>query len=376
MIDNIKNNLTSAIFVIIILVIFSVLVLTPMLSMIILGAIFAYAIRPLSNRMEPYIKYRSIAIFIGMIIVIIPLIAVMTLFIHTIVAITPSFVEFVKTHNLGSMNITTLQNYIPIQQFIPQENTSPVLTSVFNSIYLGIEDILRGLTEYLLGLVKSIPTVLLQLFIFFASTFYFARDGDRIWDYLDYLVPDDRKHYFKTLIKETDKVLKSIFFGHFVTATITGIVAGIGFALLGYPYALFLGTLTGFFQLMPIVGHWPTLMGLALYDMIIGNYIRAVEVILLGGFLSLMDMYIRPNLAGKYADIHPLIFLLGFLCGPLVLGLVGFIIGPLILGVTYAAVVAYKKENQNKPIEKIVETSMINKGKVKKRDELKKGLKR
>lgn len=367
MIDNIKNNLTSAIFVIIILVIFSVLVLTPMLSMIILGAIFAYAIRPLSNRMEPYIKYRSIAIFIGMIIVIIPLIAVMTLFIHTIVAITPSFVEFVKTHNLGSMNITTLQNYIPIQQFIPQENTSPVLTSVFNSIYLGIEDILRGLTEYLLGLVKSIPTVLLQLFIFFASTFYFARDGDRIWDYLDYLVPDDRKHYFKTLIKETDKVLKSIFFGHFVTATITGIVAGIGFALLGYPYALFLGTLTGFFQLMPIVGHWPTLMGLALYDMIIGNYIRAVEVILLGGFLSLMDMYIRPNLAGKYADIHPLIFLLGFLCGPLVLGLVGFIIGPLILGVTYAAVVAYKKENQNKPIEKIVETSMINKGKVKKK---------
>ncbi|WP_048191697.1 AI-2E family transporter [Methanobacterium sp. SMA-27] len=358
MINDIKNNLTSAIFVIIILVIFSALVLTPMLSMIILGAIFAYAIRPLSNRMEPYLKYKSIAIFVGMIIVIIPLIAIIILFINTIIASTPAFVEFVKTLNLGSINSTNIQNYLPIQQYIPAESTSPVVTSVINSIYLGVEDILRGLTEYLLGLLKSIPTVLLQLFIFFASTFYFARDGDRVWDYLDYMVPEDRKHYFKTLIKETDRVLKSIFFGHFVTATITGVVAGIGFALLGYPYALFLGTLTGFFQLMPIVGHWPTLVGLAIYDAIIGNYFRAVEVMLLGVLLSLMDMYIRPKLAGKYADIHPLIFLLGFLCGPLVLGLVGFIIGPLILGVTYAAVVAYKKENQDKPVEKIVETNV------------------
>jgi len=67
-------------------------------------------------------------------------------------------------------------------------------------------------------------------------------------------------------------------------------------------------------------------------------------------------MYVRPKVAGKYADIHPLIFLLGFICGPLVLGLVGFIIGPLVLGVTYAAVVAYKKENQDKTPEKLIES--------------------
>lgn len=355
MIDNFKGTVTSAIFVIIILVVLSVLVLTPMLSMIILGAIFAYAIRPLSRRMEPYLKFRSVAIFVGMIIVIIPLIAVLILFINTIIASTPAFLQFVNGLNLN--NITNnIQNYPPIQQYVPMGNSSSsVVNSAVTSVNLAISDILRSITEYLVGFLKSIPTVLLQLFIFFAATFYFARDGDRIWEYMDYIVPENRKHYFKTLIKETDRVLKSIFFGHFVTAVITGVVAGIGFALLGYPYPLFLGTLTGFFQLMPVVGHWPTLVALAIYDGIVGNYLRAVEVMLLGVFLSLMDMYIRPKLAGKYADIHPLIFLLGFLCGPLVLGLVGFIIGPLILGVTYAAVVAYKKENQDLSHEKLVE---------------------
>jgi predicted PurR-regulated permease PerM len=41
-----------------------------------------------------------------------------------------------------------------------------------------------------------------------------------------------------------------------------------------------------------------------------------------------------------------MIFILGFLSGPLIFGLVGFILGPLILGVAYAAVVAYKDEEQ------------------------------
>ena len=357
MIDNLKGTVTSAIFIIIILLVISTLVLTPMLSMIILGGIFAYAIRPLSSRMEPYLKFRSISIFIGMIIVIIPLIAILIIFINTIIASTPTFVGFVKGLNLSSINSSSIQNFPPIQHYFPTATSSPVVTSSFNSINLAVEDILKSITEYLLGLLSSIPLVLLQLFIFFASTFYFARDGERIWEYMDYIVPEDKKHYLHTLIDETDRVLKSIFFGHFITATIIGIVAGIGFALLGYPYALFLGTLTGFFQLMPIVGHWPTIAALAIYDAIFGNYFRAAEVILLGVLLSLIDMYIRPKVAGKYADIHPLIFLLGFICGPLVLGIVGFIIGPLILGVTYAAVVAYKKENQYKAPKNLIETN-------------------
>ena len=104
MIDNLKGTVTSAIFIIIILLIISTLVLTPMLSMIMLGGIFAYAIRPLSSRMEPYLKFRSIAIFIGMIIVIIPLIAILIIFINTIIASTPTFVSFVKGLNLSSIN--------------------------------------------------------------------------------------------------------------------------------------------------------------------------------------------------------------------------------------------------------------------------------
>ncbi|MDP3065429.1 MAG: hypothetical protein Q8N08_01700 [Methanobacteriaceae archaeon] len=52
MIYKLKGTLTSAFFVVLVLIVLSLIVLTPMLGMIILAAVFAYAVRPLSRRME------------------------------------------------------------------------------------------------------------------------------------------------------------------------------------------------------------------------------------------------------------------------------------------------------------------------------------
>jgi predicted PurR-regulated permease PerM len=156
--------------------------------------------------------------------------------------------------------------------------------------------------------------------------------------------------FFNTLILEVDNVLKSIFYGHFVTSLIIGIIAGVGYFLLGYPFGLFLGIITGIFQLIPIMGPWPIYWALAIIDVINGNYIRPIFVIIFGFGLSLSDMYIRPKLSSHRADIHPLILLIGFLAGPFVFGNIGLIIGPLILGITYAVIKSYKIEKNKENI--------------------------
>ncbi len=339
----IKSTLTSAFFIVFILLLLSLLALTPLISMILLGAIFAYVIRPISRWMEPALKFKSITVFVAMILVIIPLIILLVIVVNGLIQTVPSVIGFAKSLNLTSLNSSTIQNYPLVKHYIPT-SFYPDLNSAIDAINNEATIILRGVLNYVVTILESIPMALLQLFIFFASTFYFARDGDKVWEYVDYLIPAERKHYFNTLFKEVDRVLKSIFVGHFLTAILTGTLAGIGFYILGYPYALFLGVLTGFFQLIPFIGHWPIPLALSIYDLSTGNYVRAVEVLILAIALNIFDFYIRPYLSGRYADIHPLIFMLGFISGPLIFGIVGFIIGPLILGVTYAAVVAYKKE--------------------------------
>ena len=357
MIYKLKGTLTSAVFVVLILLIASLFVLSPLLSMIMLGAIFAYAIRPLSQRMNPYLRYESVSIFVAMILVILPLIAVIIFSITTIISSGPAIMGLASNVDAGNINQTINQTSTQIAGYVP-DAFSPSANSIINGLKSIISAGLTALLGYAADFVQSIPLLALQLFIFFASTFYLAKDGDKIIEYLNYALPQDRRNFFHRLSEELERVLKSIFIGHFLTALIIGFMAAVGFYILGYPYALFLGILAGFLQLIPIIGPWPTYTILAIYDLATGNIPRAIIVLLFGLFLSGSDIYIRPKLAGKYADIHPLIFLLGFFGGPLVFGLVGFILGPLILGVTYAALVAYKNndsevDNNQKDLDKV-----------------------
>jgi predicted PurR-regulated permease PerM len=347
MIYKLKPTITSAFFVLLVLLILSFLVLTPMLSMIILALIFAYLVRPVSREMEPHLKYRSLSIALAMILIVLPLIAIIVFLIVSVVQSTPAMIGFIKSLHLSNLNSTSIQSYPLVKQYTPP-SFYPYFGSIFSIMDSALSDILRAILGYLLGLVQSLPTLALELLVLFAATFYFARDGDKLWEYVEYSIPTERRIFFDDLFQEIDLVLKSIFYGHFLTAIITGTVSGIGFYVLGYPYPLFLGIVTGFLQLIPFIGHWPTYILLALYDFLSGNYLRLVVIILLGAALSGLDIYLRPKLTGKYADIHPLIFFLGFICGPLLLGLVGFVLGPMILGVAYAALVTYKRDITSK----------------------------
>ena len=346
MIDNLKGTLTSAIFVMALLMFLSLVILSPMLSMIVLAAVFAYAVRPIALRLQPYLKFQSLAITVAMIVVILPLIAILIFCINSLIQSAPSLIAAAQSMNIDSITMASIQSSSQFQQYVPS-SVYPYLGSASGIVEAALSDIIKGIASYLVSLVQSIPNLALELFVFFAATFYLARDGDRLWKYADFIIPHDKKGFFDNLFREIDKVLKSIFFGHFLTAMIVGVISGIGFYLLGYPYSLFLGIITGFCQIVPFIGHWPTYTVLALYDLFSGNYIRMALVILLSISLSVLDMYIRPQISGRYADIHPMIFLLGFICGPLLLGIVGFIIGPLVLGVAYAAVLAYKESKEN-----------------------------
>ena len=56
MIYKLKGTLTSALFVMAVLLALSLVILTPMLSMIILAAVFAYVVRPIAQRLQPFLR--------------------------------------------------------------------------------------------------------------------------------------------------------------------------------------------------------------------------------------------------------------------------------------------------------------------------------
>ena len=331
---NIKNYLNPPVLLVIFLVIISLMFVFPVLNMVILGAILAYGIRPIANKIQSKLKYSSISILLAMVVVLIPLI----LLLFYIVFELSIFVSWILANNPNT-DVNSVMSQI--SSYLPSYVDVNSLNSYIDSV---ISNVGSYLLNYSVKFVGKFANVTLDLFILVCSVFYFVRDGENCLEFIRSFVPDDSKEFFDKTVSSVEDVLKSIFYGHFLTSVIIGIFGCIGYSLLGYPFGIFLGVLTGILQLIPVFGPWPIYWALFFIDVASGNYIRAVIVLFFGFFLSTVDMYIRPALSSHYADIHPLILLIGFLAGPLVYGIVGFVVGPLILGITYEVLDCYRKE--------------------------------
>lgn len=331
---DIKQYITMPVLLVIFLLVISLMIVFPVLNMIVLGAILAYGVRPIALKIQSKIRFSSISILLAMVIVLIPLILLIAYISFELTGLISGILASNSPADIND-SLTSLTAYLPFQFD---------LNSISASLSSSIQEIGRYVLNYLTKALSGMMNIMLDLFILICSVFYFSRDGDRCLEFVRSFVPDDSKGFFDNTVEAVKDVLRSIFYGHFLTSVIIGIFAAIGYSLLGYPYGIFLGVLTGILQLIPVFGPWPIYWILFFLDVISGNYPRAVVVLLFGFFLSTIDMYIRPALSSHYADIHPLILLVGFLSGPLVYGVVGFIVGPLILGVTYVVLDNFRKE--------------------------------
>ncbi|RBQ22235.1 hypothetical protein ALNOE001_19590 [Candidatus Methanobinarius endosymbioticus] len=341
--EKIGDILGSYGFIILVLLIISLFTLMPILNMLIMGAIIAHGLYPIARKIQTKVKYPSLSIIFIIIVVVIPLILLFAYTIsvavdlsYTFISTTQGYFEQLSFNQTGDI----ITNYLPVEM---QSSAASITASITEAI----NNVLRLVFGYFIDLVKTLPFAMIQVFVLIFSIFYFTRDGYKVKKYVKTFIPEKKHRLFSNMAKEVKNVLKSIFYGHFLTGLIIGVIGAIGFFILGYRYALFLGILTGVCQLIPVIGPWPIYTILCIYDFSTGNYVRAFIVLVFGFGLSLSDMYIRPALSGKYVNIHPLILLLGFVAGPIVFGLMGFILGPLILGITYAAIRAYKKEKNH-----------------------------
>ncbi len=331
---DIGRYLSPPTLLIIFLLVISLMFVFPVLNMVVLGAILAYGVRPVALKIQSRLKFKSLSILLAMIVILIPIIL---LIVYISIELTGLISGILASNTYTDINssLNAVTSYLPFNFDV---------NSVSSSINSSLHEVGSYILNYLVKFLRSLMNVTLDLFILVCSVFYFSRDGDKCIEFIRSFIPDDSKDFFNTTVESVKDVLRSIFYGHFLTSVIIGIFAAIGYSLLGYPYGIFLGVITGILQLIPVFGPWPIYWALFFMDIMSGNYPRAAVVLIFGFFLSTIDMYIRPALSSHYADIHPFILLIGFLSGPLVYGIVGFIVGPLILGITYTVLDNYRKQ--------------------------------
>jgi predicted PurR-regulated permease PerM len=116
-----------------------------------------------------------------------------------------------------------------------------------------------------------------------------------------------------------------------VISMVQGSLIGAAFAVIGFPSAIFWGTLAAVMSIVPGIGTavvW--LPGVIILGMG-GHYGAAIGllafcILVVGG----IDNFLRPRLVGKDTRMHELLILFGTLGGIIMFGVAGIIIGPII----------------------------------------------
>ena len=341
MFSNLKISPISPLITLLVLFTFlSFGILFPILSLILFGAMIAYIVRPLAHKIKHLVRYETLAILLAMAILATPIIIIIYFTVDQVLLIATNVIGSLhsSTNSTATVNATVI--HANVQNLGPLNNTAD---KVINEIGQMIAQFISWLAGQIIATISYIPTLFTDIIILLFSIFYFAKDGDKFVTFLKNILPKNES--FTKLFEQVDDILKSIMIVNAITAAILGLLSVILYYILGYPYVLLLGIISAISEFIPVVGPWLVYGTLGIFDILTGNYIRGIVVIIVGWLIdTLVDMYIRPRLAGELAEVHPLAFLVGFIFGAIALGVPGIFVGPLIVGITYVLYLAYRNE--------------------------------
>lgn len=194
------------------------------------------------------------------------------------------------------------------------------------------------------SLVGTATRLALNLTIAFFGLYYLLLRPRETWVAVRPYIPFSAANADK-LQKRFRDVTISTLIGTGLTAAIQGTLVAIGFAVTGLPNAVFWGVVTVLFAILPVLGSglvWaPGVLALVLD----GRY-GAAAALAIWGLLAVggVDYVIRPMVFRRWANIHPIVTLVGAMAGVPYFGILGLLIGPLALSYFFELIRMYREE--------------------------------
>jgi len=195
------------------------------------------------------------------------------------------------------------------------------------------------------GVVGTATRLALNLTIAFFGLYYVLKvPGEDPWLNARPYVPFSEENTDK-LGKRFKDVTVSTVIGTGVVAMLQGVLLGSAFVVVGLPNALFWSVVTTALAILPVVGSGLVWGPAALILAIQGRPVAAVLLAIWGvAVVGSVDNFIRPIIYRRYAEVHPLITLIGAIAGVSHFGLLGLLIGPLALSYLFELIRMYREE--------------------------------
>lgn len=295
--------------------------LWPFADAILWAAVTAYFLHYAADHLDDHVRNRAVTTAL-MLLALIGIVAGLSyLFLTSIPAIVDMLSRFSQIIS-GSVSL-----------FIDVFDLPPELASTTRTV---LSQFTAQGRSYLLSQVGGVPGIVLQLVIYFVIAAFLVRDGKLFKRQLFETVgelPSYYRRFAVSLIESVDQLFRGVFLSYFIVALTVGVLATVGFYLMGLDFYWGWGLIIGVFAFFPIVSA-PMVYGpLSLLYIAIGDFWLGVIILIYGIVVlnTLPEVVLRPYVAASQTHEYPIILFTGFIVGPLVLGFKGIILGPIIL---------------------------------------------
>ncbi len=202
-------------------------------------------------------------------------------------------------------------------------------SDMLGSFLASSQDVLvavgKAIGGFTLDTLASLPNLLLIIIFTVVCSFFFTKkmisNPEFIYAYLP--TSNQQEHKVKDIITQGKNMILRYSGSYLLIIMITGVISIIGYLILGIPYALILGLITAFLDLLPVLGVSAAYLPLALYYFAQGNYTIPLGLGILWVVVAVGRNIWEPKILSTSLNINPVITIMAIFIGLKMAGILG-----------------------------------------------------
>ncbi|MFD1677746.1 AI-2E family transporter [Alicyclobacillus fodiniaquatilis] len=209
-----------------------------------------------------------------------------------------------------------------------------------DAVRLGVEHALNESEQKLTGSFSNVFTFITNAVnvIFIACVvpflvFYMLKDAKAIGRTVIQLTPSRRRHQVRALLISVDRTLGSYIRGQFLVMLAIGILAFVGYLIVGMPYSLLLALFLAIADIVPYLGPFIGAAPAVLLAFSVSP-VMVIKVLIVNVIVQQCEgNLISPQIMGRTLKLHPMAIVAALLIGGELGGLLGLIVAVPLLAV-------------------------------------------
>lgn len=218
---------------------------------------------------------------------------------------------------LQQLNHSKFSQQINVQDYVSQlqSNATTAINHFFVSLLQSYDSIISMITSISVTVV-TVPFLL----------FYMLKDGPKLLPLIERNLAPQQAHETVKLLRKMDRTISRYVSGQMIECLFVGTFSGIGYSLVGLPYALLVGISAGIANIIPYVGPYIGLVPALILAVTLGVK-KVILVCIVCLIVQQVDgNFIYPNVIGKSLSIHPATIIILMLVSGNLAGFVGMIL--------------------------------------------------